>query len=205
MYSNKIATEQLNSSSKYLATGIHDNVLLQNVRINESPAGNLFIEFTFGKDGAIVTHTEWEPSKFNGMTDADLQVKQNNLYNRVKQIMRCYYSEAVFDNFECNTFSEFITFVKSTLDAAARTPVRLKVVYNDKGYTTLPTYSKYKFIEPMNVEKSELKREAIDKFERPIVADKETTKDPLAVADSSKENVMVGSEKNSDPSTVLPF
>lgn len=205
MYSNKIATEQLNSSSKYLATGIHDNVLLQSIRIDKSPAGNQFIEFTFGKDGAIVTHTEWEPSKFNGMTDADLQVKQNNLYNRVKQIMRCYYSEDVFDNFECNTFNEFITFVKSTLDAAAPTPVRLKVVYNDKGYTTLPTYSKYKFIEPMSVEKSELKREAIDKFERPIVADKETTKDPLAVADSSKENVMVGSEKNSDPSTVLPF
>ena len=54
--------------------------------------------------------------------------------------------------------------------------LKVKIVYNNKGYTTLPTYCKFTFIEPMNLpegQKSKITELNIDLFVRPVVADKE--------------------------------
>ena len=50
------------NNNKYLAGGIHENVLLESVRTDVSPnAGRRFIEFKFIKDNKTFTHTEWAP------------------------------------------------------------------------------------------------------------------------------------------------
>ena len=56
--------------------------------------------------------------------------------------------------------------------------VRVKIVYNDNNYTTLPRYTKYTFIEPMILpegETSSIVELSIDKFTKSVVEDRETT------------------------------
>ena len=72
-----------------------------------------------------------------------------------------------------------ITWVKETLDKAEKTKLRLKVSYDNKGYTKVSTYGR--FVENMNIKKEEssIKKFARDLFERPVIADKEKSSDPL--------------------------
>ena len=54
--------------------------------------------------------------------------------------------------------------------------LRIKAIYNNKGYITLPAYAKYTFIEPMILpegEASVVVQLNVDNFEKVIVADKE--------------------------------
>ena len=60
---------------KFLDAGIHEDVSLEKVRHDRSPNGNMFIEFTFAKDGTFMTHTEYEPTKFQDQTDAEFEKK----------------------------------------------------------------------------------------------------------------------------------
>ena len=52
--------------------------------------------------------------------------------------------------------------------------IRIKVVYNKSGYTTLPNYAQYTFVESMDIptDKSKIRILSIDTMERPQ-ADKE--------------------------------
>ena len=74
-----------------------------------------------------------------------------------------------------------INWVKSQLNANLSTggtishPVRLKVVYDKKGYTKVSSLGV--FVEPMNVEESQIKLWKNDLLERPVQPDKED--DPL--------------------------
>ena len=81
---------------------------------------------------------------------------------------------------------------------------KVKIVYNDKGYTTLPSYVKFASIEPMNIPMGfyeEGKNESmireitgIDQFTKPIIADKEVKEvNPLTTTVSDQ------------PSDDLPF
>ena len=90
------------------------------------------------------------------------------------------------------------------LNAANKdTLLKVKVVYNKDGYTTLPSYVKFAAIEPMNIPMGfyeEGKNESmireitgIDLFVKPVVSDKETIEvNPLEV-------------KTEAPSDDLPF
>ena len=67
--------------------------------------------------------------------------------------------------------------------------LRVKVVYNDKGYTTLPSYAKYTFVEPMVLpegQTSAITELRIDNFAKPIVADVET---PVASIGSTMSSI----------------
>lgn len=82
------------------------------------------------------------------------------------------------------------------------TLLRVKIVYNNSGYTTLPKYAKYTFIEPMslvNENKSVIVKLGIDQFEKPIVADLEKSNpSPFSMGSSMDEN------NSADPNG-LPF
>lgn len=82
--------------------------------------------------------------------------------------------------------------------------LRVKVVYNDKGYTTLPNYAKYTFIEPMELAEGKASSIAmlnIDQFTKPVVADKEVKNDNPFNATSSETNT----QALTDPTNDLPF
>ena len=90
------------------------------------------------------------------------------------------------------------------LNAANKdTLLKVKVVYNKDGYTTLPSYVSFAAIEPMNIpmgfyeegENESMIKEikGIDLFVKPVVSDKETVVvNPLEV-------------KQETPSDDLPF
>ena len=200
MYSTKQAIKSANTS-KYMSAGIKDNVKLAEVRVDKSPNGNDFIEITFSdEDGRTVTMTEWK-NKINSWIkdETELQKNDDKQFGRILQILSCFYPDEALQ-VELDSFSSMINWVNTMLGSVIATnkPLRLKIVYNNSGYTT--TSHNGIFIEPMDVTQTEIEKLPRDRFERPVVADQEPSTDPLAVPTSTSTPESV-SENNDN----LPF
>lgn len=138
----------------HLPAGIHENVTLLNARMDRSPIANSpFLEITFTKNGQTVSITEWEPKRFDGMTDDDMKKKAMRQMGRMQQILECFYDEKdPRMSFTGANFVDFSNWVTNLLAVADKTKLlKLKAVYNHKGFIGLPSYARYKFIEPMNL------------------------------------------------------
>lgn len=200
---NKITLNNSSNNTKYLEAGIHDNVKFTSVKTAVSPTGKNFIEFRFEKDGKELVHTEWEPRERAEDTEEQNQNKATNQVTRINRILRCFYPKEVL-NFTGSSYKEFTNWVVAMLNAANKdTLLKVKVVYNKDGYTTLPSYVSFAAIEPMNIpigfyeegkNESMIKEiKGIDLFVKPVVSDKETVEvNPLEV-------------KSEVPSDDLPF
>lgn len=200
---NQVTLTNNSNNTKYLEAGIHDNVKFTSVKTAVSPTGKNFIEFRFEKDGKELVHTEWEPKERVEDTEEQNQNKATNQVTRINRILRCFYPKEVL-NFTGSSYKEFTNWVVAMLNAANKdTLLKVKVVYNKDGYTTLPSYVKFAAIEPMNIPMGfyeEGKNESmireitgIDLFVKPVVSDKETVEvNPLEV-------------KPEAPSDDLPF
>lgn len=200
IYSSQRAQAIQKKDIAFLGAGIHDNVTLESVRVDKSPSDNSFIEFKFvAPDGKSVIHTEWEPRKIGDMTDDMLQIKCDNQFARIDQILECFYPNKESRQFTGENFTQFINWVATMLNNADKSiRLRIKVVYNNNGYTTLPKYAKYRFIEPMSVvDKGEsvIVKLGIDQFEKPIIADIE----------QSNPNPLNSTQINNDNPSDLPF
>ena len=200
MYSTKQAIKSANTS-KYMSAGIKDNVKLAEVRVDKSPNGNDFIEITFSdEDGRTVTMTEWK-NKINSWIkdETDLQKNDDKQFGRILQILSCFYPDEALQ-VELDSFSSMINWVNTMLGnvIATNKPLRLKIVYNNSGYTT--TSHNGIFIEPMDVAQTEIEKLPRDRFERPVVADQEPSTDPLAVPTSTSTP-----ESTSENNDNLPF
>lgn len=190
MYSKERAQKIEKNDTKYIPAGIQENVALKSARVTTSPQGNMFLEIVFEKDGATLTQTEWKPTKFGNMTEEDLQKKEDTQFSRMMQILLCFYKDEELI-FNATSFADWAAEIASYLNKADKSKLlRVKIVYNNKGYTTLPTYAKYTFIEPMSVSKedSAIIELGIDKFTRPVVADKEEVVDTLSVTETSNDD-----------------
>lgn len=190
MYSKERAQKIEKNDTKYIPAGIQENVALKSARVTTSPQGNMFLEIVFEKDGATLTQTEWKPTKFGNMTEEDLQKKEDTQFSRMMQILLCFYKDEELI-FNATSFADWAAEIANYLNKADKSKLlRVKIVYNNKGYTTLPTYAKYTFIEPMSVSKedSAIIELGIDKFTRPIVADKEEVVDTLSVTETSNDD-----------------
>lgn len=194
IYSTELANkiETIDNSNKYLEAGIHENVSLVSSRTEKSINGNTFLEIKFEKDGKVLTHTEWESNKLPEMTEEAYQERVSKQVKRVLQILSCFYPKEALV-FTGATYKEFAEWAANLLNAADKTKlVRVKVVYNNKGYTTLPNYCKFTFIEPMNLpesQKSMISILNIDQITRPVIADKETKEDnPLETINQDTNN-----------------
>lgn len=176
MYSSERANKIESSDIKLLSAGIHDNVSFVGARAEKSQNGNSFLELKFEKNGALLTHTEWEPTAFNGMSEEDVQVKCDKQFKRMLQVLKCFYKPDVL-TFTGSSFTEFANWVVNLLNNADKSILlKVKAVYNRKGYITLPSYAKYTFIEPMIMpegETSVIVQLNVDDFEKVVVADKE--------------------------------
>lgn len=178
MYSTKTATtnnQEFNSS--YMPVGINENVTLKEVNIRDY-SGKKFLEIVFeNEQGQTATMTEWKNEKNMWVkTDEDLQKRDDQQFGRILQVIDAI--NGVRPEFEGNSFDEMINWVKSTLyQGNMDEKLRLKVIYDKKGYTTVSTYGI--FVEPMSVAESQIKLWKRDLLERPVQADVETT-DPLA-------------------------
>lgn len=177
MYSSNRAKTITKKDIAFLAGGIHEDAFLIATKYETTANGNKFIEFKFEKDSRIMTHTEWEPTK-GEMTTEVFEEKCDKQFSRIEQILKCFYKEDELEFIGAN-FSEFAEWVCKLLsdEKVKQVPLKVKVIYNDKGYTTLPKYAKYTFIEPMSLVlegKSKVTKLGIDNFEKPV-ADVETS------------------------------
>lgn len=178
MYSTKTATvNDQEFVSSYMPVGINENVTLKEVNVNKSPQGRDFLEIVFENDkGQTATVTEWKNEKNMWIkTDEDLQHRDDQQFGRILQIIDAVKGD--HDDFEGSSFVEMITWVKNVLSSYVNNnKVRLKVVYDKRGYTKVSTLGI--FIEPMGVTESKVKLWKNDLLERPVVADNEAA-DPL--------------------------
>lgn len=180
MYSTKTATTNNNEfNDSYMPVGINDNITLKEVNVNKSPQGKDYLEFVFqDEEGKTASFTEWKNEKNTWIkTDEDLQNRDNKQFGRILQIVKCFKNDP---EFEGSSFVEMINWVKTTLTTIGewdKTPLRLKVIYDKKGYTTVSKNGIY--VEPMSTEESQIKLWKNDLLERPIVADNESSTDPL--------------------------
>lgn len=166
-----ITTNNMEVSMKtppYVPGGIQENLKLTDVRYETTTKGNKFLAFTF-KDsvGKTVTHTEWPTKSTDPKEILDYQDKQ---VRRIGQIVDSVVGLKDY-NINVNSFEEYAQTIVELL--AKRNPedlYRVKVVYNNKGFTTLPSYWKPRFIESMKIPKEESNIVILtnDKVIRPI-------------------------------------
>lgn len=187
MYSTKTASFDNTEFNSYMEVGINEDTNLQSIEVLKSPQGRDYLKITFEKDGKTASFTEWKNEKNMWIkTDEDLQKRDNQQFGRLLQLINCFYETT--PEFEANSFSEMINWVKVKLDEKKTTKkLRVKVVYDKNGYTTISKLGY--FVEPMTIEKekSQIKLFKNDLMER-VVADKETSKDPMATTVTSSES-----------------
>ena len=207
MYSTKTATtNNTEFNSSYMPVGINENVTLKEVNVNKTPQGRDFLEIIFeNEQGQTATMTEWKNEKNMWIkTDEDLQNRDNQQFGRILQVIDA--AMGSHTDFEGSSFAEMINWVKTQLEPATnpaniRQGMRLKVVYDKKGYTKVSSYGV--FVEPMSVakEESQIKLWKNDLLERPVQADVEKPNDPLAVGTTNSAPVTADSTGADD----LPF
>ena len=194
MFNTTTATATINPSeftSDYMSAGINDNVYLKEANVKKSPTGKDFLEIVFeNENGQTASLSEWKNEKgLYTKTDDDLQRADNAQFGRMMQIINCFYE--MIEDTTLNSFADMINWVSSKLSPmiATKKALRLKVVYDKKGYTTISRNGI--FVEPMDVVGTQIKKFARDLFERPVQADNEANADPLA------GNSIQGSESQS--------
>ena len=199
MYNTKTAVvnnEEFNSN--FLPVGINDNVMLKEVNVEKSPNGKDFIRVTFENEaGQTAEFTEWKNEKNMWIkTDEDLQNRDNMQFGRILQLINCY---TTAPDVELNSFADMINWVKATLTPFIPTKkkLRLKVIYDKKGYTQVSKNGTY--VEPMDTENSQIKIFKRDLLERPIQADVEKPIDPLMTSTD------VNAPVTEDSTDSLPF
>lgn len=182
MYSTKTATtntQEFNSS--YMPVGINENVTLKEVNVKRTEQGRDFLEIIFeNADGQTATMTEWKNEKNMWIkTDEDLQNRDNQQFGRILQVIDAINGK--HEDFEGSSFVEMINWVKTQLTTTMGpgNPLRLKVVYDKKGFTKVSSLGI--FVESMANLGSQIKLWKNDLLERPVVADVEPTTDPLSV------------------------
>lgn len=180
MYNTKTAiinNEEFNSN--YMPVGINENITLKEVSVEKSPQGKDFLRVTFENEaGKTAEFTEWKNEKNMWIkTDDDLQNKDNLQFGRILQLVNCF---TTAPDVELNSFVDMINWVKSTVTPfiSTKKKLRLKVIYDKKGYTQVSKYGTY--VEPMDVTESQIKLFKNDLLERPVKADVEKPADPLA-------------------------
>ena len=205
-YSKKAAQEVSDFKSKYMPAGINEGVRIDKVEVKTSPNGNKMFDITFiNESGQTAVHTEWEPKMAPWMKDkSDLERNQARQYKKMMQILLCYYKDEQI-NFEGESFAEFANWIATMINVADKSKLlRLKLVYNKDGYTTLPTAVDDPFIEPMELADGaeyKIKINAKDVVVRPVVADKEIKNDNPFMTTAPEVATVAFSSSTSD----LPF
>ena len=193
MYSTKTATTNNNEfNSSYMPVGINENVTLKEVNVSKTPNGRDFLEIIFeNEQGQTATMTEWKNEKNMWIkTDEDLQKRDDQQFGRILQVIDAVVG--FHGEFEGSSFIEMINWAKLQLNCEHPQSVRLKVVYDKKGYTKVSSLGI--FVEPMSVEESQIKLWKNDLLERPIVADTEPAADPLSVTAAPVTETSTGAD-----------
>lgn len=181
MFSTKKAKDLVEVTSeglKYITAGIHENVALKSAKTDISVNGNVFVEVRFEKDGQEAVHTEWEPSKKSEEGTMEFEARCTRQVKKLVKILENVGYD--YEEVELNTFKEFADWYCVQVEKANKENLlRLKLVYTDKGYVDIPKYSKFTWIESMNISKDDSKMSQLS-FDRFIKPEIKADADPLS-------------------------
>lgn len=192
MYNVTVNLPSEQKESRFIDAGIHENIEMTSIEYKKNDAGSEFIAFYFINPltGAKGSHTEW---KSRANTPEELVTKEMNQMSRIKQIALCFISEEQFV-FSAISFEDFaIKTIEKIGDSYKGVKLRVKFVYSNGKYTSLPNYWKFRFIERMDnngkygqekQDKTSIEAMSIDKLTR--------TPDPI----SSTENPFLAKTDN---------
>lgn len=165
LYSVTAELQKKDTSNRYMNTGIHENSELVSVEYQKNETGSEFIAFYFENSyKEKLSHTEWKV--FPRKNIEALNEKEKSLYvrlvneqiARINKIATIFISEEKFREVKGNTFEEFC---KKTIEVLGNSykgvKIRLKVVYDKRNFTALPSYTNYEWIEPMTISKEDSK------------------------------------------------
>jgi len=186
LYSIDNSTQSANDKT-YIEAGIHENLTFTKVAYATTDKGKEYLtfEYTNGK-GDKGTHTEWPFAK---------EVTENTLFiiERQKGIIK-QIGEAILGkgNFiiKGTSFADMAKKVVALLSPAIENKFfRIKVVYDNRGFTSLSSDPKWTFIEPMSIplEESKIRILKKDKMERPKQDYEPKVQNPFDFEESSKE------------------
>ena len=162
---NKVTNEVL-----FIDAGVREPLELVRIENKISKNGNKFLAiYLKDKSGAEVSKTEWEPK------DNDPKILQQKADRLMARLNHMLVDSGILREeemkFEVNSFDELGQKLIDLVITSGRNKgkyIRAKVVYDDNGFTTLPNYTKYTWIESVSVpkEESKIKLLSIDKIER---------------------------------------
>tara|TARA_R100000458_G_scaffold59907_1_gene72610 strand:+ start:1351 stop:1926 length:576 start_codon:yes stop_codon:yes gene_type:complete len=159
------------AGSTPIAVGINENCLLKGLTKKTDKNGNAYLSIQFtDANGNELNHNEFDinpqyvtPKEGESKEDAVAR-RVNNMLIRIKHICTQFVPKDQF-SVSGNNFGELCDGIVALMaNANTSTPVRLKVVYDYKDYSSLPNYTP--FIEPMTKTPSGLKMTQYDKLEK---------------------------------------
>lgn len=202
LYSVTADLQKKDVSNRYMGVGIHENSEMTSVEYKKTDKGSEFIAFYFENElKEKLSHTEWrvQPTKdINTMSEKEAKIYLSLVtgqIRRINAIATTYISEESFRKVKGNTFEEFCNNVIATLGTAyLGVKVRIKVVYDKRNFTALPSYTNYDWIEPMTVSKEDSKIKILGKDKMVKSAPKQ-----LAGADEKENEIEVASTTVAEP------
>ena len=162
LYTINESTKTAANATTWIQPGIHDNLKLVDVKYDVSKNGKRFLAFyAENAQGDTVSCTEWEYTPKKSIDQMDMKEKETalsiieNQKSKIKQIVEIFKG-----NFNI-TAESFEDFAKKTVafigDSYKNKAIRLKVVYDKRGWTTFGQSSKTVFIESMTTSKEDSK------------------------------------------------
>lgn len=162
----KTATEK----ATYIGPGIHTNVKMVKAAYEVSKNGNEFLTFTIENErGDKISRTEWPISlkkAANELTTKDIENAQKVIdgqKEKLKQIVEAYFTKEELINkpFILEGISSFKDLAEKALqflgDKYKDVNMRIKAVYDRKGWVTFGQSAWSVFIEPMTVSEEDSK------------------------------------------------
>lgn len=151
----------------WMDVGIHENVELVDIAVETSKNGNPFIAFYFENErGEKASKTEWEVNASKPIDQMDEKEKAIYLSRIKNQMARISTIAKQFIDkkellFESPDFKTFIETIKLKLENSYKgIKLRIKIIYDYNDWATLPSYTKYTWIEKMDeipTDKSKIK------------------------------------------------
>ncbi len=183
LYNINENTKTATTAKTWIHPGIHENLKLIDVKYDVSKNGKEFLAFYVENEkGDPVSCTEWPYNPKKPFEQMDAIEKETAVSiiesqkSKVKQIV-----EVFKPNFNI-TADSFKDFAEKTIaflgDSYKNTPIRLKVVYDKRGWTTFGQSARATFIENMSIAKTDsriiiLENDRLLRPEQPMANSKE--------------------------------
>jgi len=202
LYSVTADIQKKDVSNRYMGAGIHENCELTSIEYKRTDKDSELIAFYFENElKEKLSHTEWRvqaKKDLNTMTEAEQNLHIRLVTNQIKRlnsIATIFISEEAFRKVKGVTFEEFCKNVIAAIgDSYKGVKVRIKVIYDKRNFTALPSYTNYEWIEPMTISKenSKIKILAKDKMEK-------STPTNLKGADEKENEIEIASTTVKEP------